>query len=135
MKDITLTNKQIVEQGMLQAAVSLLQNKLAPVVRFPLEDAVEYMQRRAKKYYTVLKEIADKYNIPEGTPLDSLKDDAKKEVDALRDYPGRIQMDLIPHPAEAVEGALIKILEPLFVKRESKIKDMDSQPEAQPKAE
>lgn len=122
--DIVFTNKEIVEEGMLKAAQELLKNKLPIQVRLPLSDFLEYATRRSRKFWENVKVIVDKYKIPENTKFDALTGPEKEEMDFLRNYPGRIQMDLIPRPSEPIEGSYEIILNKLFVKRESLIKEV-----------
>lgn len=126
--DISLTNKEIVEDGMLKAAQELLKNKLPIQTRLPLADFVEYAVRRSRRFWENVKVIADKYKIPDNTRFEALTGEAKTEMDFLRNYPGRIQLEsLIPHPEEPIEGAYELILDKLFIKRESSIKEVSEE--------
>jgi hypothetical protein len=123
--DISLTNKEIVEDGMLNAAHELLKNKLPIQTRLPLADFVEYATRRSRRFWENVKVIADKYKIPDNTKFEALTGEAKTEMDFLRNYVGRIQMELIPYPDSPIEGHYELILNKLFVKRESTIKEVE----------
>jgi hypothetical protein len=110
---------------MLKSAQELLKNKLSIQTRLPLSDFVEYANRRARNFWTNVKVIVDKYKIPDNTKFDDITGEAKVEMDFLRNYSGRIQMELIQRPVEPIEGSYEMILKKLFVKRESSIKEVD----------
>jgi hypothetical protein len=123
--ELVITNREIVEQGMLTAAQKLLENKLPIQTRLPLSDFAEYAAKKARKFWENVKIIADKYQIPDNTKFDNLTGPAKEEMDFLRNYSGKIQMDPIPRPAESVEGTYELILNKLFIKKESFIKEIE----------
>jgi hypothetical protein len=123
--ELVITNREIIEGGMLVAAQKLLENKLPIQTRLPLSDFAEYAAKRAKKFWDNVKIISEKYSIPENTKFDALTGEAKTEMDFLRDYSGKIQMDPIPRPTEAIEGNYELILNRIFVKKESSIKEIE----------
>lgn len=124
--DLEFTNRDIVESGMLTAAKKLMDNKLPIQVRLPLADFIEYAQKRSVKFWENVKIIADKYQVKENTRFDELTGEAKTEMDFLRTYSGKIQMEPIPRVSEAIEGIAEMILDKLFVKRESSIKEIEA---------
>jgi len=131
--DITLTNKEIIERGFMQA-LNLLSNDydLPIALSWRIKDVCNYIERRIKKYNDMQKELFIKYGAnKEGDQIffdkeNPMPEDCLKQLEELNNIEGRIQLDsLLDLKIVNIKPSILITLEKLLVKPESCLKELD----------